>query len=354
MVKKHNKKSSLAKKIILIVLVGGLLFGGYKVYELYAGVKKPNVNLNGQQFTYIYIPTGSNFRNVLQLLYSNNIIINHSTFEWVAEKKNYPGNIKAGKFKITEGMSNNALINLLRSGRQEPVRLVFNKVRTKERFSGIIGSQIEADSLVLLKLLSDEDFLHKYGKNSETAMALFIPNTYEFFWNTDAENFVERMYKEYNKFWNESRLNKAKNLGMTPDEVITLASIVEEETVKKEEKPTLASVYINRLKKGMRLQADPTVRFALGDFEIQRILNKHLELDSPYNTYKHAGLPPGPICIPTITSIDAVLNYEKTNYLYFCARADFSGYHDFSKTLHQHNVNAAKYRAALNRNRIYR
>jgi UPF0755 protein len=185
-------------------------------------------------------------------------------------------------------------------------------------------------------------------------MTLFIPNTYEFYWNTSADKFIERMYVEYKHFWSKSRLNKAQKIKLTPEQVIILASIVEEETIKDDEKPTVAGVYLNRLHKNIRLQADPTVRFAVGDFEIKRILNKHLKIDSPYNTYKYAGLPPGPICIPTISSIDAVLNYKKHDYLYFCAKDDFSGYHAFAKTLKQHNINATKYRKALNKNRIYK
>lgn len=354
MVKKSKNKKSFVKKFIFIVLVGGIAFSGIKIVQLYKGVKEPNVNLDGKKATYITIPSGSTYKDVTVILYNSNIIINQASFEWVAEKKKYTNNVKPGRYKITPRMSNNSLVNLLRSGNQEPVKLVFNKIRTKERFAGIIASQIELDSTILLQKLCDETFLKKYSKTTETALTLFIPNTYEFYWNTSTEKFIERMYIEYERFWNDERLEKAKAINMTADQVITLASIVEEETIKNDEKPDVAGVYINRLKKRMRLQADPTVRFAAGDFEIKRILNKHLEIDSPYNTYRNAGLPPGPICIPTISSIDAVLNYSQHSYIYFCAKDDFSGYHAFAKSLKQHNVNAKKYRAALNRNRIYK
>lgn len=335
-------------------MIGGVAFVSLKAYQLYKGVKDPNVNLNGKNTAYIYIPTNANYIDVTNILYVNNFIINRASFEWVAEKKNYANHVKPGKYKLYANMNNNALVNLLRSGKQEPIQLVFNKVRVKERFAGIIANQIELDSVSLVKKLYDATYLKRFDKNTETAMTLFIPNTYEFYWNTTVDEFIDRMYVEYKRFWSDSRLKKAAKLNMSADEVTILASIVEEETIKGDEKPAVAGVYLNRIRKGMRLQADPTVRFAVGDFEIKRILNKHLEIDSPYNTYRRAGLPPGPICIPTISSIDAVLNYEKHSYIYFCAKDDFSGYHAFAKTLKQHNRNAEKYRSALNRNRIYR
>jgi len=342
------------KKFATILVIGFVIFISIKLYNLYLGINEPNVNLNGNKSTYIYIPTGANYNDVTNILYKHNLIINRSSFEWVAEKKNYINHIKPGRYKIKSKMSNNALVNLLRSGKQEPINLVFNKIRTKERFAGIISNQIEADSTSILNRLNDSDYLKKYNKNKATAMSLFIPNTYELYWNTSTDKFINRMYIEYKKFWNKARLNKAKKLNMSPTDIIILASIVEEETIKNDEKPTVAGVYINRLHKNIRLQADPTVRFAIGDFEVKRILNKHLKIDNPYNTYKYNGLPPGPICIPTISSIDAVLNYKHHNYLYFCAKDDFSGYHSFAKTLKEHNKNASKYRSALNKNKIYK
>lgn len=354
MAKKKANKTSFFKNLFIIFLIGGITLIGIKGYQYYKGVKEPNINLSGEKSSFIYIPTGSDFKDVTAILYKGNIIVHKPSFEWVSEQKKYVNNVKPGKYKLLPGMSNNELVNLLRSGKQEPVKLVFNKVRTLEKFAGIISNQIEADSSKLVAKLKDAQYLKKYNKTVETSLTLFIPNTYELYWNTGSDRFIERMFNEYNRFWNNSRMEKAVQIGMTPEQIITLASIVEEETNKNDEKAKLAGVYLNRLKKGMRLQADPTVKYALGDFEIKRILTKHLEIESPYNTYKNSGLPPGPICIPTISSIDAVLNFEKHNYLYFCANADFSGYHAFAKNLIEHNQNAAKYQAALNRNRIYK
>ena len=206
---------------------------------------------------------------------------------------------------------------------------------------------IEADSADIAALLKDEETAKKYGFNKQTFCSMFIPNTYEFWWNTSAEEFVQRMADEYKKFWNDDRKAKANELGLSQSQVSTLASIVESETQKNDEKARIAGVYINRLKKDWLLQADPTVVFAAGDFTIKRILNKHLEINSPYNTYKYKGLPPGPICIPSTTSIDAVLNYEHHNYMYFCAKEDFSGYHNFATTNAQHEANARRYHDAL-------
>jgi len=271
------------------------------------------------------------------------------SLEWMAVKMNYPNHIKPGKYLLKNGMSNRELLTMLRAGKQIPVRVIFHNIRFKTELVSDISKQIEADSSKLLHLLNDDIFLSKYGFNSRTAMAMFIPNTYELYWNTQSETFLERMYKEYKHFWNDAKVQKAESIKLTPVEVSTLASIIEEETQKNDEKKTMAGVYINRLRKGMSLQADPTVRFAYGDFTIKRILDKYKSVDSPYNTYKYAGLPPGPICIPSISSLDAVLNYQRSEYLYFCAKEDFSGYHNFARTLVQHNINAAKYQKALTR-----
>jgi UPF0755 protein len=251
-------------------------------------------------------------------------------------------------------MTNNEIINKLRSGRQDPVRVTFNKIRTLEQFADHISDQIEVDAGKLLLLMNTRAIQDKYGFNEYTIKCMFIPNTYEFYWNTSEERFLERMFKEYNKFWNAERTIKATKMNMSKEQIITLASIVEEETQRNTEKSTVAGVYMNRLRIGMRLQADPTIIYAVGDFNIKRVLKKHYEIDSPYNTYLNAGLPPGPICIPEISTIDAVLSYEKNDYLYFCAKSDFSGYHSFAKTLEQHNRNAYLYRRELNKRKIYR
>jgi len=345
---------AMLKKLFLSILVLSILFVSYLLYKSYQRLFQPNVIIKEAKTAYMYIPTGATLEDVVSLLYENNYIINRNSFEWLAEKKNYRNHIYPGRYKLTNGMSNNKLLDLLRSGKQEPVKVVFNNVRTKEQLAGKIAKQIEADSISIMRLLKDKDFIGKYDLNIATISCIFLPNTYEFWWNTSAEKFIDRMNNEYKKFWNEKRLSKAKVLNLTKEDVVTIASIVDEETYKKDEMDDIAGVYINRLRKRMPLQADPTIKFALGDFTVKRILKKHLDIDSPYNTYKFYGLPPGPISIPSIDAIDAVLNYKEHDYLYFCASADFSGYHVFAKTLSQHNVNARAYQRALNKEKIYK
>ena len=351
MAKKNKKK--LGRWLALGGLAGAIVFA-IMAYHIYGEVQRPNVKLDGRKTAYLYIRTGSTYADVLKQLKDSSFVVDAKSFDWVARQKNYPQLVKAGRFKISNGMSNNQLINLLRSGAQEPVKITVNKVRSVRKIAEMVGSKLEADTDELYKMLTDNSYLSKFGKTKETAFALFISDTYYFNWNTTAEQFIERMYAESVKFWNDERREKAKDVKLTPDEVYTLASIVEEETIKGDEKPDVAGVYLNRIRIGMPLQADPTVKFAVGDFELKRILNKHLTVDNPYNTYKHTGLPPGPICLPSKSSIDAVLNYNKHKYLYFCAKDDFSGYHAFARTLIEHNVNAEKYRKALNKNKIYK
>lgn len=352
--KKTKKRTGKIFRFLFFLFLIVCIAIGLRGYKMYRSINSANVKLNNKSHMFIYINKNATFSDVKNILFSNNYLTDTASFDWVARKKKYDERVRAGKYKLSNGMSNNELINLLRGGKQTPVRLIFGKVRTKNKFAGKIAEQIEADSTELLNLLNNKEYLKKLNKNRYTALCLFIPNTYEFYWNTDAKQFVSRMQKEYKHFWNKKRLQKANDLGLLPDEVYTLASIVEEETTKNDEKKRVAGVYINRLKKNIRLQADPTVKFAIGNFLIKRVLNKHLEHDSPYNTYLYEGLPPGPICIPSISSVDAVLNYEQHKYLYFCAKDDFSGYHVFAKTLLQHNQNAKRYRRALNKKRIYR
>jgi UPF0755 protein len=242
---------------------------------------------------------------------------------------------------------------MLRSGRQEAVNLVFNNIRTNEQLAGKLGKQIEADSSSLIMFFNNPQLLADFNTSPEELRLLFIPNTYKIWWNTSPEKLMQRMKDEYEKFWNEEREAKANEAGLSRKEVSIIASIVEEETNKKDERPTVASVYVNRVRKGMLLQADPTVKYAVGDFTIKRVLNKHLTIDSPYNTYKYTGIPPGPICIPSISSIDAVLENKQTDYLYFCAKEDFSGYHNFAKNLEDHLANARIYQKALNKRKIF-
>ena len=347
------KSKSKIGRILKWFVVAVLLFGSALAYYAYLKYYTPNVIIEQQkEQSFLYVRTGSSFEQILGSLEHSHFLKDTKSFEWMAVKMNYPQHIKAGKYRLKDGMSNRELIHLLRAGRQIPVKVVFNNVRFKKDVVSDIAKQIEADSASLMHLLNSRSFLSQYGLNPQTVMSVFIPNTYEFYWNTSADEFMIRMFKEYKHFWNENRISKCESIGLSQTQVSTLASIIEEETQKNDEKRTMAGVYINRLHKGMLLQADPTVRFAYGDFSIKRILNKYKEIDSPYNTYKYVNLPPGPICIPSIASIDAVLSYQRSDYIYFCAKEDFSGYHNFARTLEQHNQNAQRYQKALTRNGI--
>lgn len=346
-----KKKKKLIFKVVAITVLSLIVISVVTGYSYYKKIYYPNVKLN-KSINYLYIPTGSNFDDLLKILNDSALLIDNSSFEWLAEQKNFVNHVKPGKYRITNNMSNNELINLLRSGKQEPVNLVISSQRTKEDFVGRVAKNIEADSLSIIELLNSVGFTEKYGFSPENIMVLFIPNTYEFKWNTSADEFIGRMATEYKKFWTENRKELASNAGLTQTDISILASIVQQETYRTDEMPIVAGVYVNRLKKGMLLQADPTVIFAVGDFTIKRVLKKHLEYNSPYNTYKFKGLPPGPICIPKQKSIDAVLNYKKHNYLYFCAKEDFSGYHNFASNGAEHERNAAKYRNELNKRKI--
>ncbi len=352
--KKANSglKRIFTSKTILFFLAVILVVGMIFAYRLYNRIYGSNVELDGKEHSYLYIPTGSNFNDVFSLLREDSLVEDPATFKWLAVKKNYPSHVHPGRYKIEEGMSNNSLVELLRSGRQEPVDLIFNNIRTIPELAGKVAGQIEADSARLVALLHDNSFLRQYNMNRQDAPALFMPNTYEFWWDTRAKDFIERMHREYQQFWEGERRARARRMNMTPVEATTLASIVDEETIHDDEMPKIAGVYVNRLELGMRLQADPTIKYALGDFTINRVLKKHLQIDSPYNTYQNAGLPPGPISIPSIAAIDAVLHHSQHNYLYFAARPDFSGYHNFSRTHRQHIRNAQKYQRALNEKNI--
>jgi UPF0755 protein len=337
------------KKIITLTVLIVVMLIGYVGYDIYRKIFSPNVF---PKQTYVNIPTGSDYIDVLAILIEKNIVKNKSSFDWLARKMKYDKNIYPGHYKLTPGMSNKDLITLLRSGKQTPVHFLFNNIRLPAELASVISRTIEADSVSIMKLFDDDLFLKQYGFNSKNCIAMFIPNTYEFYWNTSAKKFMERMAKEYKAFWNPSRKLKANITGLTQTQVSVLASIVEQETQRIDERPLIAGVYLNRYNKGWKLEADPTLVFALGDFTIQRVLNQYKMIDSPYNTYMYAGLPPGPICIPSISSIDAVLNYSHHEYFYFCARDDFSGYHSFAKTYDQHLANAKRFQKELNRRKI--
>ncbi|MEO1628876.1 MAG: endolytic transglycosylase MltG [Bacteroidota bacterium] len=329
--------------LVIAAIVAGIL--GYQKYlEIYS----PNV-ADQLDDPYLVIPTGSSFEDVLQRLTEKNFLIDSSSFVWVAEQMKYKREkMRAGRFQIKPSWSNRRLISHLRGGKQAPVRVTLTNERLPEEIAGKVAKKIEADSMDILQLFRDERFLEQNGYDQEDIRTLIIPNTYEFFWNSTAQQFFDRMKKEHDKFWGkEGRRSKAKRLNLSPGEVYILASIVERETNRQDEKARIAGVYYNRLQKGMLLQADPTVVFATRDFQTRRVLNRHLEVESPYNTYKYKGLPPGPISLSAIPTIDAVLNVEDHDYIFFCAKGDGSGYHAFAKTLSGHNANAARYRANL-------
>lgn len=331
--------------VSLVVVIGATIFG----YMIYKDIFTANTAFNEKQVA-VYIPSNSSYEDVEKIM--TPYIESIERFRMVADKKAYTDNVKAGKFIIRKGMNSNEIINSLRQ--PQTVNLSFNNQETLQRAVGRIAQQIEPDSIALYKAFTDKAFLEENGFTEDNVLSLFIPNTYEFFWNTSPEKVREKLAKEYRKFWNQERKTKAEALNLTPLEVSALASIVHKETVKTDERPRVAGVYLNRLAKGMKLEADPTVIYAMkkqsGDFDqvIKRVLNKDLVIDSPYNTYKNQGLPPGPIAMPDITALDAVLNPEKHNYLFFCASVTNFGYHDFAVTAAQHEVNARKYRQWVN------
>ena len=338
-------KKVIISIVIFFVLAGaGIAFWGYKT------VFANNISTS----FYLYIKTGSTYSQVVDLLEENNALKNKKNFQRVAKWKKYPQKVKAGRYAVKQGMSNNELVNMLRSGRQDAIHFTFNNIRTKEQFARRVAEQLEFEEDNLLNLLNDNDFLSSYNLNSQTVLTIFIPNTYQLWWNTPADEFIKKMYREYEKFWTKERRQKAEDIHLSPVEVSILASIVEEENHRSDEQARIAGVYMNRLKKGIPLQADPTVKFALQDFGRQRLLYADLEVDSPYNTYKHTGLPPSPIRIPSPTCIDKVLNYEHHNYIFMCAKEDFSGYHNFAVTNAEHEINSAKYHQALNNRKIKR
>jgi UPF0755 protein len=338
------------KNILALLAFIGLVvvYFGWDFYKINYKANVPN-SLNDE---YLLIPTGSNFEDLVTNLKSKGFIEDEASFRKCVEKEGLK-NVRAGRFKITAGWGNKALIRHLKIGEQSPVKVVYNYERTIENIAAKTARFVEPDSATIVAKFYDKDFLASKGLTTETLMTIFLPNTYEMFWNTTPEKIVEKMLKENDIFWNkDNRREKAKKLldgkGLTEQEVYTLASIVEKESQNKEERPRIAGAYLNRLKINMKLQADPTCVFASKDFLTRRVTTKHLTFDSPYNTYIHTGLPPGPISIASQSSIDAVLNPEQHNYIYFCARPDESGTHAFAETFAGHNVNVAKYIAWIN------
>lgn len=344
------------KRILLFILFAGLVVGGIFAYMVYDAIFAPNTSFSNET-AFVFIPSDAGFEDVKQQL--DPLLEDMDSFRKVADRKGYISNIKAGKYAIQKGMNNNEIINSLRSN-NIPVKVAFNNQETLEDLAGRIALQLEPDSIILINKLNDPDFLKSNGFSDDTKLEMYVPNSYEFFWDTSAEDFRDRMLKEYKHFWNEKRLEKAKTLNLTPSEVVSLAAIVHKETAKVDERPRVAGVYLNRIRKGMLLQADPTVIYAIkkhtGNYDtiIKRVLYKDLKLDSPYNTYKYGGIPPGPITMPDISAVDAVLNPEKHDYLYFVANVENFGYHMFAKTLAQHNRNKQQYIRWINKQKVNR
>lgn len=334
-------------KLLLAFVILGILAAGTGYFFVF----RPNVRV--QDNGIFMIRKGEPFDTVVRRLQEKRYLRNEYTFRKVAALKKYPQLVKSGRYKLTDWMNNNELVGLLRSGKQEPVYFTFNNVRTLEQFAGVVSRQLAIDSSALLSLFSDREYVSQLGFTQENLAGMFIPNTYQIYWDIAPRNFVTRMQEEYRKFWNDDRRRKAERAGLSPMDVMILASIIEEETIRPDEYPMIAGVYINRLKRNIPLSACPTLKFALGDFTLKRVLKVHTEVESPYNTYKYKGLPPGPVRMPSVQVIDAVLNYRQHDYLYFCAKSDFSGGHHFSRTLHQHNEYARQYHQALNRRKIY-
>lgn len=329
------------RKIVLFLLLFIVIIAAYIAWMFFG----PTIQAPEQK--YFYIHTGATYQQVKDSLKKNKIIGNEFWFDKVAAYAHYDKNVKAGKYRITKGMSVVSLVKMLHSGKQSPVNLVITKLRTKEDLAKKIGSNFETDSLSAINFLNNNDSVSQFNVDTNTVMTIVIPNTYTYTWNTSLTNILKKLNSEEHKFWNEERMQKAKRLQLTSKEVYTLASIVEEETNRTEDKGKIASVYINRLRKGMKLAADPTIKFAMKDFELRRIYYKYLSYPSPYNTYIHAGLPPGPINTPSIKTIDAVLNAPETDYLFFVARPNSGGLSDFATTFQEHSARAKAYHDAL-------
>lgn len=345
------KSRKMRKKIKLVVLIA-IFTTGVLGFNFYNKIYSKAVIKDAK----IYIKSDENIESVTAKI--TPFINNADNFNWVAKKKKYT-RPKAGMYLLKKGMNTNDLVNMLRAGNQTPVKVSFNNQDTLEKLAGRIAQQLETDSLTLLNTMKEPAFLKKNDFTEKSVLGMYIPNQYELYWSTSAKNFRNKMLKYYNTFWNKTRLKKAENLGLSEDEVITLASIVQKETAQITERPMVAGLYLNRLRDGWPLQADPTVIFALKEQQghdkvFKRVLNKDLRINSPYNTYKNKGLPPTLIAMPDVSSIDAVLNPAKHNYYYMCASVEKIGFHDFAKTLAQHNRNAKKYQRWISKRGINR
>lgn len=332
------------RRILLVVLVLALLVAGYFAWVFFGPATGFKTDVK-----YLYISSeNANKATVLQLLEKDSMVDHPDAFSWLAGRMDYWKTIKPGKYKIAKGDNLMGIVRRLRNGQQEPVNIVILKFRTREALAGAVGKKLEFDSTGFISFMNNRDSIAEYGVDTNTVMTMIFPDTYTYFWNTTPRKVFNKFNEAYKAVWTDERKKKATDHGLTPTQAYILASIIEEETNNVTDKPLMASVYLNRMKTNMRLGADPTVKFALRDFELKRIYEKHLAVESPYNTYRVYGLPPGPICTPTLQTLDAVLNAPATDYLYFVAKSDFSGSHVFTSSYDEHLKYAKEYQQALN------
>lgn len=341
----HQKNEQISKRKLVFFLGGSMLLITFIFYG-YQIAFTPNILIEKQDQLFV-VRSGATYRQVVDDLYKGKFINDIVSFSFVARLYGYDKEIRPGRFMLRSGMTNIQAVKVLTSGRLEAVKVTFSNARKVEDLYEKITKNVGVSPAEFKDALHDFIDNNPEGFTSETIIAMFIPNTYEVYFNVSPEDLVHKLYQEYKLFWNEERLTKAKAIGLTPIEVSTLASIVLAENHREDEAPRIAGLYMNRLKMNMALQADPTLVYAVGDFSIKRVLNEHKEIDSPYNTYKYVGLPPGPINMPKVSMIDAVLNYETHKYIYMCSREDFSGYHNFANNYDEHMRNARKYQRAL-------
>lgn len=345
--KKPSTKENRKVRLIAVAAVASVV-AVIMAVDYYMVFYRDNVSEAAGPDSLVKIYHDYSFDDLCKAVSESGAVANSRTFVRAARSMKLTGGFKPGSYQLRKGMNNKAIVRMLANGWQTPVKITFiGYIRTMDKFASILGTKLEADSASFAAALTDSALIASYGFEPESFIGMFIPDTYEVYWTVSPESLIARLNKEYKAFWNEERLSKAKKVGLTPKEVSTLASIVISETKYEPEMPRIAGVYINRLKRGMLLQADPTVIYACNQFGIKRVLNKHLKIDSPYNTYVHKGLPPGPITMSPVVAIDAVLNYERHNYIFFCARETFDGQHNFAATMSEHMANARRYHKAL-------
>lgn len=352
--KKRKSRTLLPFSIVSFIGIA-MVIAILVIYRYYLKVFAPTTLVESTvEEYYLYIPTNTTYETLLFILTKDHVISDEASFNWLANKMNLPKHIHAGKYEIKKNLNNYDFIIQLRTGNTVDQKVTINQIYTIYDIASVAGNSLELDSAEFIKKVLDPEFLKEKGFTKETIVSLFLPDTYFFKWNTGVDGFIDRMETEYKKFWNENRQAKAKEINLSPLEVTTLAAIVQMEVMHGDEMPKVAGLYLNRLKRGMLLQADPTLKYAANDWTIRRVLDEHKLIESPYNTYIHAGLPPGPIIMPQKTAIDAVLNPISHNYTFMCAKADMSGYHEFSTNISQHNYYANLYRRELNKRKIYR